>query len=140
MAYLMITSWDWPKTMKENHQICRQCPSQESNLAPSECESEALLLSQLVQSVLSRTFLYITNINFSVQPFKLQVSDAEKALFNLHAHCRTVFSSAYERDEHLSEQHCHVHLLQVKRQSGLKVSLQITYTEIRVLMTDWLTD
>jgi hypothetical protein len=26
MAYLMIISWNLPGAMKENHQICRQCP------------------------------------------------------------------------------------------------------------------
>jgi hypothetical protein len=56
---------------------------------------------------------FIAHLIFSIQPLKCQVSAAARALFNINAHSRTVFSLSDRKDVHLMEQLCPVHPLKV---------------------------
>jgi hypothetical protein len=53
-------------------------------------------------------------INFSVQPFKVQISSTDTALFNLCNLCKTTFALANEKDVHLAKQYYPVQMLQIK--------------------------
>ena len=61
-------------------------------------------------------------LTFSVRPFKCQVSAADGTLFNLTAHCKTVFSHLDEKDVHLMGQSCPVHTLKVDK--PLEISMR----------------
>jgi hypothetical protein len=55
-------------------------------------------------------------LTFSIQPFKCQVFAAAGALFNINAHCRTMFPYWNAKDVQLMRQIFPVHLLVVKNQ------------------------
>jgi hypothetical protein len=60
------------------------------------------------------TFYLFGALTFGVWLFKLHVSAAVGALFNLNTHCGTVLSLSDEKDVHLMEQFCPISLLKVK--------------------------